>query len=85
MTYLMIPGRRFPLTTRRSTGLRLADTRGSRLMYTDSNQLKEVSRRGTELIEALFVSCLRLMHRRRVHGLHLPKPTHKGHSYFMSA
>jgi hypothetical protein len=70
--------------TRRSTGLRLADTRGSRLMCTDSSQLKQVSRRGTELIEALFVSCLRLMHRRRVGGRHLPEPGLKGHSDFMS-
>ena len=71
--------------TRMSTGMRLADTRTGRLMYTYSNHRKKMSRKVAELIEALSVSLLRLMHRRRVHGLHLPKPTHKSHSYFMSA
>jgi hypothetical protein len=70
--------------TRRSTGLRLADTRGSRLMCTDSNQLKQVSRRGTELVEALFIGFLRLIHRRPVGGRHLPEPGLKGHSDLMS-
>jgi hypothetical protein len=84
MTYMMYRARQFHPHDAHVYGIRLADTREGRLMYTNSNHLKEMSRGVAELIEALFIGFPRLMHRRPVGGRHLPEPGLKGRSDFMS-